>query len=295
MMDDKTLMYGLGATKAGTSWLYRYLFDHPECALPTIKELHYFNRTVPKQREKEVLRLETIRAELLANSLMADKAKAARLDARLDEVEAWIKVIKAGGVDHTGYCDFLTRNAFADTRLVGDITPAYGLMSEKTLTKMRDMGPDTRFVMLLRDPLDRLWSNLRMMAGWQVKNGGDLTEKANHLFDRLLNGEEAGVAKRSDYTGMLTRALNVIPREKLHIAFFEDLFTQASVDKICAFLGLSPRVGEFDRVVHASKPATLDPSRAVAVRDLLIPHYDYVETLMGDLPTRWHQNRGVLI
>ncbi|MBB5722176.1 hypothetical protein FHS72_001800 [Loktanella ponticola] len=295
MMDGQTLMYGLGATKAGTSWLYRYLYDHPECALPNIKELHYFDRTVPKQREKEVLRLETIRAELLAKSLLADKRKAERLESRLDEIEAWIKVIKAGGVDHTGYRDFLTRDAFSDTRLVADITPAYGLMDEETLIKMRDMGPDTRFVLLLRDPLDRLWSNLRMMAGWRVKDGETLTDAANTLLDRLLAGEENGVAKRSDYETMLTRIMNVIPHERLHITYFEDLFTQESVDKICTFLGLSPQVGEFDRVVHASRPATLDPVRAKDLRELLLPQYAFVETLLDDVPARWHHNKGVLI
>lgn len=293
-MDDKTLMFGLGATKAGTSWLHRYLCDHPQCALPNIKELHYFDRAVPKHREKEIIRLETVRADLLAKTLLADKAKAARLDRRIDEVEAWIKVMKTGGADHTGYTDFLTRDAGSDVKLVGDITPAYGLMNEPTLVRMRDMAPDTRFVMLLRDPLDRLWSNLRMMAGWRVKDGETLSDKANHLFDRLLKGDENGVAKRSDYTGMLTRILNVIPRDRLHVAFYEGLFTQASVDKICAFLGLAPRVGDFDRVIHASKPAELDPSRALAVREMLIPHYDYVERLMGELPDRWHQNREVL-
>ena len=294
MMDDKTLMFGVGATKAGTSWLHRYLCDHPECALPNIKELHYFDRAVPKHRDKEIIRLETVRADLLAKTLMAGKFKADKLNKRIDEVEDWIKVMKTRTPDHDSYRDYLLRDTTTDTRLVGDITPAYGLMDEATLIQMRDMAPDTRFVMLLRDPLDRVWSNLRMMAGWRMKDDETLGGKANHLFDRLLKGDENGVAKRSDYTGMLTRLLNVIPRERLHVAFYEGLFTQASVDKICAFLGLSPRVGEFERVIHASQPAELDPSRAHAVREMLIPHYDYVQQLMGDIPARWHQNREVL-
>jgi hypothetical protein len=293
-MDGKTLMFGVGATKAGPSWLHGYLCDHPECALPNIKELHYFDRAVPKHREKELIRLETVRADLLAKSLLAQKAKAIRLNHRIDEVEGWMKVMRTGGVDHSGYRAFLGRGVTSDVRLVGDITPAYGLMNEATLIQMRDIAPDTRFVMLLRDPLDRLWSNLRMMAGWRVKDGETLSDKANHLFDRLLKGDENGVARRSDYTGMLTRLLNVIPRDRLHVAFFDDLFTQDSMDKICAFLGLSPRVGEFDRVIHASKPATLDLSRALAAREMLIPDYEYVQQLMGDLPVRWHHNRGLL-
>lgn len=293
-MDGKTLMFGVGATKAGTSWLHRYLCDHPECALPNIKELHYFDRANPKHREKELVRLETLRADLLAKTLLAGKFKADKLNRRIDELEAWIKVMEVTTPDPLAYQRYLLRETTAQTRLVGDITPAYGLMDEATLVQMRDMAPDTRFVMLLRDPLDRLWSNLRMMAGWRVKDGEDLGAKANHLFGRLLKGEENGVAKRSDYVGTLTRLQNVVPRNRIFVGFYESLFTQTCVDKICTFLGLSAREGEFDRVIHASQPATLDPSRAQAVREMLIPHYDYVQQLMGDIPQRWHQNREVL-
>ena len=294
MMDNKTLMFGVGATKAGTSWLHRYLYDHPECALPNIKELHYFNRANEKHREKEIVRLETVRANLLAKSLISGNTNPAMLNKRIDEVEDWIDVMKLKTPDTDLYRQFLLRDTTEQTRLVGDITPAYGLMDAPTLIRMRDMAPDTRFVVLLRDPLDRVWSNLRMMAGWRVKEGEDLGSKANHLFSRLLKGQEEGVAKRSDYTGMLTRLQDVVPRNRIFVGFYESLFTQVCVDKICKFLGLSPRIGEFDRVIHASQPATLDPSRALAVREMLIPHYDYVQQLMGDVPTRWHQNREVL-
>lgn len=35
---------GIGATKAGTTWLYQNLFAHPDIFMPTTKELHYFDR-----------------------------------------------------------------------------------------------------------------------------------------------------------------------------------------------------------------------------------------------------------
>ena len=42
-MSDPVLLFGIGATKAGTSWLHRYLAGHPDCALRSIKELHFFD------------------------------------------------------------------------------------------------------------------------------------------------------------------------------------------------------------------------------------------------------------
>ncbi len=293
-MSERTIMFGVGATKAGTSWLHRYLCDHPQCAMPQIKELHYFDRITPAKLPKEMDRLATVRAKLVADALLAKPEKAARLDVRIAEVEAWIDVMKRGAIENDAYLAHLTRNAGPGTRLVGDITPAYGLLDEDVLGQMAGMAPDTRFVMLLRDPLDRLWSNLRMMAGWRLKDGQNIDEKANHMFNRMLRGKEDPVIARSDYSGMLSRLQNVIPEDRLHIAFYEDLFTQTAVDRLCAFLGLETQEGSFDRRVHASPSATLDVDRAKKARDLLLPHYDYVLGLMGELPARWHHNREVL-
>lgn len=293
-MDGCTMMYGVGATKAGTSWLHRYLAGHPQCAMPYIKELHYFDRIEPAQLPRELTRLTGVQAALMAESLGAHSRKAARLDARIDEVEAWIDVMKRGAVEQDAYLAFLTRNAGLGTRLVGDITPAYGLLDEDKLAEMAALAPDTRFVLLLRDPLDRLWSHLRMLAGWRLKEGETVEDKAQRLFGRFLRGKEETVLARSDYAGMLGRLRKVVPSGRLHVEFYEHLFTQGAVDRLCVFLGLDGRPGDFERRVHASPEATLDPARARKARDLLLPQYDYVSDLLGDVPARWHHNREVL-
>ena len=38
-MSEPVLMFGVGAAKSGTSWLHRYLDEHPECHFRAIKEL----------------------------------------------------------------------------------------------------------------------------------------------------------------------------------------------------------------------------------------------------------------
>jgi hypothetical protein len=52
-----------GATKAGTSWLCRYLLAHPDCHLRAIKERHFFNsadagmmRCRPRREKMRLLR-----------------------------------------------------------------------------------------------------------------------------------------------------------------------------------------------------------------------------------------------
>ena len=45
MNREPTFLFCVGATKAGTSWLYEHLYAHPECRFRTIKELHDFTMT----------------------------------------------------------------------------------------------------------------------------------------------------------------------------------------------------------------------------------------------------------
>jgi hypothetical protein len=41
-LEGRTFLLGVGAQKAGTSWLYRYLKSHPEIFMSPIKEMHFF-------------------------------------------------------------------------------------------------------------------------------------------------------------------------------------------------------------------------------------------------------------
>ena len=47
----------------------------------------------------------------------------------------------------------------------GDITPTYGLLSEADVDSMKSVIPNVKIIFLLRDPIDRAWSHMRMQAG----------------------------------------------------------------------------------------------------------------------------------
>ena len=42
-MNKDLYFFGIGAQKAGTTWLNDLLETYPECAVPPIKEIHFFN------------------------------------------------------------------------------------------------------------------------------------------------------------------------------------------------------------------------------------------------------------
>ena len=43
MIDEKTFVCGIGAQKAGTTFLADYFSKHPEFMMSDLKELHYFD------------------------------------------------------------------------------------------------------------------------------------------------------------------------------------------------------------------------------------------------------------
>lgn len=46
---------GIGAQKAGTTWLYTQLLQHPDIRFPLGKEVHYWNRKFPRHSTTEYL------------------------------------------------------------------------------------------------------------------------------------------------------------------------------------------------------------------------------------------------
>src|SRR6056297_2752465 len=116
MMAEPVLMYGLGATKAGSSWLYRFLRGHPDCHLRAVKELHWFDTLAGNRRRRRIARLEARVAALRAD----DAAGRLSVPRRLTDHEALARAL-AGGTQ-ADYLAFLDEGR-RGRALVGDITP----------------------------------------------------------------------------------------------------------------------------------------------------------------------------
>ncbi|MDF0599221.1 sulfotransferase [Psychromarinibacter sp. C21-152] len=286
---EPTLMFCLGATKAGTSWLHAQLARHPECHLRTLKELHYFDSVETGRLETKRAEIEGMIRTLLRRMVTADEAKRVELNRRIEDRAAWEKVLGLGREDEGAYLDYLT-GGLGDRRLVADITPAYGLLPEERLARMAALLPDVRFVYLMRDPVDRLWSHVRMNS-LRIKGGKTVTPRhAHRMLDKVLKGGHQDIARRSDYRAVLEKLDRSVEADRTLVMFYEDLFAEGGLERLCAFLGIAPVAGDTARRVHGGKPADLDPDAAAAARAWLAPQYDYVERRFGALPAAWQAN-----
>lgn len=284
MAGAATVMLGVGATKSGTSWLYRYLADHPACHFRTIKELHYFDGLekggLAAQADDRRREADAIQARIDAGR--QGKGAATRLADRRD----WIRVLDKGREDPGAYLEYLDGGR-RDEAVVGEVTPAYALLPEARLRRMAAMGGrDVRFVYLMRDPVARLWSHVRMIAGRRSPDGIVARRRCDRIFDRTLAGEETQIEARGDYRAALDRLARAIDPARLLVLVSEELTSGAGVARLCAFLGIAERAPD-PAPVHAGQPMPMRPAQARAARDWLAPQYDYVAERLGYRPAGW--------
>ncbi|SIO27927.1 Sulfotransferase family protein [Rhodovulum sp. ES.010] len=287
-MTQATLLFGLGATKAGTSWLYRYLEAHPECHLRAIKELHYFDALEAGRLHRARDEIDRARAALAARPVPADRVRAEARARRLKDMADWSAALARG--DEAAYLDYLGAGR-GERRLVADITPAYALLPAARLRLMAAMASDVRFVYLLRDPVARLWSHVRMIAHRRAAPGEALGPRARRILARVLKGGEAHIAARGDYRAVLSRLWDAIDPSRLFLGFYEELFSQSAVDRLCGFLGVGPRAAALQVRVHAGPDLSMTAVQRAAAAAWLAPQYDFVAERLGRLPAEWQSQR----
>ena len=192
---------GIGAQKAGTTWLWENLRRHPEIFLPDKKELHYFDNKFDQSLRYYTHRFEEARG-----------------------------------------------------RIKGEITPAYGILPRDRIDFIRAIMPRVRLIFLMRDPVERAWSQAVMDL--VVRRGRAFHEVSESEFLAFLESERS--VSRGLYCRMLDNWLSLFPSEQLYVGFFEDIRERPRefMSELFAHLGVSRDVdwGSFplQRVIQPS-------------------------------------------
>lgn len=288
MRTEPTFLFCVGATKAGTSWLYRYLARHPECHLRSIKELHYFDMlesgNFDRHRQREAARLADLRAEAAAGKPMP--ALRARM---LRDTEAWCSVIERDGEDLDAYRAYLTEGR-GERPVVGDITPAYALLPVARLSAMARMASDVRFVYLMRDPVARLWSQARMVAQRKARSVAEFPARAAQVMGEMVDAIAKGRSDREDYIGAVARLRAAVDPARLFLQLQDEMMSVSGLARLCAFLGIAAAPADFAKRVHEGAPLELDEGLRQRAQVALRPQYDFVASLFPALPEAWRKN-----
>ncbi|MGB1235604.1 MAG: sulfotransferase [Planktomarina sp.] len=296
-MHDRRLLICPGATKAGTSWLYRWLSGHSDCHLKAVKELHYFSSDTPDEIQKRVdvlsRQVANFEGQLLEAQAASQDWKVRNMMRRITDTNGLIATLQSDRSDLAPYTDYVGQGAEA-AQVVGDITPAYATLDTDKLSKILETKMDVRVLFLVRDPLDRLWSHVRMHAKRYLREGQTVVEKSARVLDRIMNKDhESHITDRGDYVGIIGR-LQAAFGDKLHVAYAENLSTEVGQKDICRFLGIAHEAPDQTDRAHTGLDIPFPEKRRRATVKFLKDQYDFVAANFGPVPSNWAMNRGLL-
>lgn len=285
----RTLFFGIGAQKSATSWLDKHLRTHPEVCMPVRKEQHYWTTRAPGAADKRMAWIEERLRKASGRSLWKSLTRTRR---GRDRDEAWkrmLTMLRHDSDGHKAYADVLFQS-YRGQPLVGEITPEYALLPAEGFREMSALGRDVRFIMIMRDPLDRLRSgsrqNLRKRSGADAVTPEGL---AARMAEAVADPNDPGML-RSRYD-MTIRALDAaVPADKVFYFFYETMFRQAEMDRLADFLGIARRPAPVDKAVHVSSYSRMGfpPEVEAQALEALAPTYAFVRERFGELtPEKW--------
>ncbi|MBA3386966.1 MAG: sulfotransferase domain-containing protein [Chthoniobacterales bacterium] len=245
----------IGAQKAGTTWLYEMLRRHPQLWLPPLKELHYFDRSQSYSSNNFLLSdrpFERLFSPAKPNREFRQQLRRVLRAAWVNRSSAtllWAVRFGSGVVNDEWY-----RSLFAGTSLIrGEITPSYTMLDSHDVARVQRLAPQLRVILLLRNPIDRAWSQIRHDWAHGAFHGIDDFDRVCRFIDSPHQ------TLRSNYLRTLEIWERHFPSHQIFIGFYDEIAEQPAkiLSAILQFLGCDPSLGmrmeQLQRRVHVSK------------------------------------------
>lgn len=270
----------IGAQRSGTSWLYQLLRQHPDVWLTPHKELHYFDCLHLSEEHATFFRKQRIDRMKLAVKQVGDQPDNVQLaNARWFSHFALVE-----NLDDEWYEQLFS--GCPSECITGDITPAYAMLPVEGFSHMARLAPSSKILFIMRNPVSRVWSQIRFYA---------------KFFDnpRLLESEQAiefadtpDCVARTRYDKTLKMVEQVFSKDRVLAVFFEDLHAAETANptlwKIFDFLDLASQPGEPVPPIQLAAPPAAIPN--VLLRHLETKYAEMktnLEKRFGRLPESW--------
>jgi hypothetical protein len=254
----------IGAQKAGTTWLHDNLNWHPEVWLPPIKELNYFNeKYFPSATawESEGRRDQAANARQFYATLehVPEKTKTK---------QAALEVIERNERTDDWYAEIFSHAG--DDAICGEISPDYCLLPRSAIARIVTRNPGIKVVLMMRDPVERAWSNIAMTAAREGRGTDDVLCSPGYW--KLFRG-------RSNYPAMIRRWSNLALPGRFRAFSFDEVATDplGLLRRICGHLGIV-----FDPRFF---PSAARPVAVGASSEIPADVYNFMKSEMADIYT----------
>ena len=265
---------GIGAHKAGSTWLFSQLRSHPEIWLPVVKELHFFDRA-SRYPSPDNLATSSPARRLVKPNAAYRREFAKSLATMVSQIREgqyqasmWHFRWLFGYYDEDWYTALFRPGL--DYPACGEITPAYSILDTDDVERIKTVNPGMKFIFMVRNPIERAWSAMRFNTDRGIFEFGLDDE------DKIIGAMKGqGFVLRGDYERTIANFLTHFDSSQVLVCYF-DAIKQDTIGLMAAitdFLGVS----RFDNdtinnqlIVNPSTSRQMPPS----VRDYLVSVYE---------------------
>jgi len=156
--------------KAGTGWLYDQLDAHPDFWMPPVKELVYLNQSYPAlafvNDSGDAVRPRKERLARRRGTSPETRSPTGERRVHRDPLsERDVKFLRYASTGRGKPMDlefYAGLFWFSGKQLSGDITPPYCNIESDTVRRVAQRFPQAKILLLVRDPIARVWSRICM-------------------------------------------------------------------------------------------------------------------------------------
>lgn len=241
----------IGAQKAGTSWLAQMLGQHPQIWIPPFKEVQYFNHLFLPDHRKWIgwhyrQKPQEIRDRHARRGIPVPP-----------ELDAYLNGVTRGKMFHNQWY----KRVFAPAPPVAipmDFTPEYSTLPDEGVDYVARFLPRAKVIYLIRHPVDRAVSQLRMNLQREGRRPQTLAEWMAEIDNPVLHdrGDYASYLPRwqARYPEMLVLPFGRIARDP-----------HGLMEAVEAHLGIGPWLySNIAEKVFASRTPLQPPPEAIA-------------------------------
>ena len=267
----------IGAPRSGTTWLYENLKQHPEIWLTPVKEIHFFNYYLDNPSPLRACfnkwswhrKLIGSIGQSLAPLDISGLKWSINYFFKPYTVEWYASIFEPGRDKKTG-----------------DFTPAYSTLDLNLVAYVHKLMPHAKIIFLMRNPIDRAWSQVGLLSRKRRINLDD-EEEIITLFKSQYS------ILRGNYLRTIRNWKTYYPDEQFFIGFFEEIpeCPEELLLRLYRFLGIIASRGLIPETVRKKYNYLLGPSIpqkvAACLADMYYEDIKALHKIFGGYTGNW--------
>lgn len=250
----------IGIQKAGTTWLYNNLKNHPQVALPVFKELHFYDEIHLNVKRNIISRLfdKHWMNKWWRKTLVHSTYKALR-EFNLKRM-LWLSFYFFYPRNHFWYKALFPTNK---NKITGEFTPDYSIVNLDLIETAHQNFPKTKIIILLRNPIERDWSQLKMIFKrmYSVKSTNEIDIKTKLEYLNYKN-------PHSQYISIINNWSNIFPNNNIFIGFYDEILESPN--------DLMKKISDFLNIKYVPSPTTSRKIFNKGLADTIAPEFEAI-------------------